>query len=234
MKDAAVTRWMGFLGLATVVALFLGFGPLGGGAPGENASGVSVAHWYNTHVNQSWGSVYVVALGLVLVMVFVTQLRTVLRTAGGGQLWPNLAFASGIILVTGIVVLGCFQTTLILASHNHEYAVVKFANFFGENNEILFLFGVGLLTLSTGLAILLNRAVTPLPKTLGWYSVLVGVICAAGPLSFFAFLFGFPIWLIATGFVVATKQRRGTLGSSSSDVAAAASLSSASQLVTTT
>jgi hypothetical protein len=34
MKDSAVTRWMGFLGLATVVALFLGFGPLGGGAPG--------------------------------------------------------------------------------------------------------------------------------------------------------------------------------------------------------
>jgi hypothetical protein len=202
------------------------------GPRGENASGVSVAHWYNTHVNQSWGSVYVVALGLVLVLVFVTHLRTVLRTAGGGQLWPNVAFASSIVLVTGIVVLGCFQTTLILASHNHEYAIVKFANFFGENNEILFLFGVGLLTLSTGLTILLNRAVTPLPKTLGWYSLLVGVICAAGPLSFFAFLFGFPIWLIATGFVIATKQRRGTLGSSSSDSAVAAA-STDSQLVTT-
>jgi len=220
---------MSFLGSAASVVLVVGFGPLGGGAPGGNASGVSVAHWYNTHVNQSWASVYVVALGLVLVMVFITQLRTVLRTAGGGQLWPNVAFASGIIFVTGIVVLGCFQTTLILVSHNHQYAIVKFANFFGENNEILFLFGVGLLTLSTGLAILLNRAVTPLPRTLGWYSVLVGVICAAGPLSLLAFLFGAPIWLIATGFVIATKQWRGTLGSSSSD-AMVAGASTASQL----
>ena len=31
-------------------------------------------------------------------------------------------------------------------------------------------------------------------------------------MSFFAILFGLPIWIIATGFVVATKARRGTLG----------------------
>ena len=35
---------------------------------------------------------------------------------------------------------------------------------------------------------------------------------AAGPLSFLAFLFGFPIWLLATGIVIAVKQSRGTLG----------------------
>jgi len=232
MKDTGVSRWMGFIGLGAVVALFVGFGPLGGGAPGENASGVSVAHWYNTHSAQSWGSIYAVVLGLVLVLVFVTHLRTVLGAAGGQQLWPNVAFASGIILAAGIVVAGSFQTVLILASHNDEYGIVKIANFVGQNNEILFLFGVGLLTLSTGLAILLNRAVTPLPKTLGWYSVLVGVISAAGPLSLFAFLFGFPIWLIATGFVVATKQRRGTLGTTGSDPAAVA-VSPSPQLVTT-
>lgn len=217
MKDTGVSRWMGFIGLGAVVALFLGFGPLGGGAPGENASGVSVAHWYNTHSAQSWASIYAVALGLFLVMVFVTQLRTVLQAAGGQQLWPTMAFASGIILITGIVVSGGFQTVLITASHNHEYSIVKISNFVQQNDEILIIFGVCLLALSSGLAILLNRAVTPLPRALGWYSVLVGVVSAAGPLSFFAFLFGFPIWLIATGFVIATKQRRGTLGPSTSD-----------------
>jgi hypothetical protein len=232
MTDTGVSRWMGFIGLGAVVALFVGFGPLGGGAPGENASGVSVAHWYNTHSAQSWGSIYAVALGLVLLLVFVTHLRTVLRAAGGQQLWPNVAFASGILLTTGVVVAGSFQTVLILASHNHEYGIVKIANFVGDNNEILFLFGVGLLALSSGLAILLNRAVTPLPRTLGWYSVLVGVISAAGPLSLFAFLFGFPIWLIATGFVIATKQRRGTFATAGSASAASAA-SPSPQLVTT-
>jgi hypothetical protein len=69
------------------------------------------------------------------------------------------------------------------------------------------------LTLSTGLAILLNRGAAPLPKLLGWYSILVAVVGAAGPLSFFALLFGLPIWLLATGIVIAVKQSRGTLGS---------------------
>ena len=68
------------------------------------------------------------------------------------------------------------------------------------------------LTLSTGLAILLNREVAPLPKRLGWYSLLVAVVGIAGPFSFFAFLFGFPIWVVATGIVIAVKTRRGTLG----------------------
>jgi hypothetical protein len=68
------------------------------------------------------------------------------------------------------------------------------------------------LTFSTGLAILLNREVAPLPKRLGWYSLLVAVVGSAGPLSFLAFLFGLPIWILATGIVIAVKRSRGTLG----------------------
>jgi hypothetical protein len=35
----------------------------------------------------------------------------------------------------------------------------------------------------------------------------VGVVTCLGPLGFFG-LFGFGIWLIATGFVIGTKARR--------------------------
>ncbi len=153
-----------------------------------------------------------VGLALFLLMVFVTQLRTVLMEAGGQRLWPNVVFASAIILIAGIIVAGSFEITLILASHNHDFAVAHFVNFYSTNNELLFLAGLDFLTLSTGLAILLNRGVAPLPKLLGWYSILVAVVGAAGPLSFFAILFGLPIWILATGIVIAVKQRRGTLG----------------------
>jgi hypothetical protein len=44
--------------------------------------------------------------------------------------------------------------------------------------------------------------------------VLVGIVSCAGPLSGLAFLFGLPIWVIATGFVITVKARRGTLGPS--------------------
>jgi hypothetical protein len=208
MSDERVSRWMGPLGLLIVIAVFVGFGPLSGKSPGENASGASVAAYYNAHVAMSWASIYVVGFGLALLILFVSQLRTVLRKAGGEQtFWPNVVFAAAIILVAGIILAGTFQVILILAAHNHELTIVKVANFVGDNNELGFLFGIALLTLASGAAILLNRSTEPLPRTLGWYSLLVGVVTCLGPLGFFG-LFGFGIWLIATGFVIGTKARR--------------------------
>jgi hypothetical protein len=208
MSDERVSRWMGPLGLLIVIAVVLGFGPLSGSAPGENASGASVAAYYNAHVAMNWASIYVVGFGLALLILFVSQLRTVLRKVGGEQsFWPNVVFAAGIILVAAIILAGTFQVILILAAHNHELTIVKVANFVGDNNELGFLFGIALLTLASGAAILLNRSTEPLPRTLGWYSLLVGVVTCLGPLGFFG-LFGFGIWLIATGFVIGTKARR--------------------------
>ena len=212
MKDSALNRWMWLIGLVAFALVFVSFGPLSSGQPNESASGAAVVHWYNAHVNAQWATIWLVGLALFLLLVFVSQLRNVLVQTGGQRLWPNLAFASGILFVAGIVISGSFQVTLIIAAHTHDYAVAHFVNFYDQNNEILLLVGVSFLTLSTGLAILLNREVAPLPKRLGWYSILVGLIGAAGPLSFFSFLFGLPIWLLATGIVIAVKSRRGTLG----------------------
>jgi hypothetical protein len=211
MTDSRINRWMGPLGLLTVVAIFIGVGPLGGNAPSENASGPAVVNYYNSHVAQSWASVYVIGLGLALLIVFVTQLRSVLRETGGQNLLPNLVFASGIILVAGVVADGANQVVLILAAHNNQYTIARFANFFGQNNELPFVFGLALLGLTTGAAILLNRAEAPLPRTLGWWSLLVGVVVCLGPIGFLAILFGFPIWILAIGFVITVKSRRNTL-----------------------
>jgi hypothetical protein len=215
MKDSSLNRWMWLIGLVFVALIFVSFGPLSSGAPGENASGLSVANWYNSHVNQQWLTVWLVGVALFLLLVFVTQLRTVLIEVGGQRLWPNIAFASGILVIAGAVVTGSFAITLILASHNHQYSIVHFINFYMSNNYLLLLAGMDFLTLAVGLSILLNRGAKPLPKLLGWYSILVAVVGAAGPVSFFAFLFGFPIWILATGIVISVKQSRGTLGGES-------------------
>ena len=212
MKDSSLNRWLWLVALVAAALIFVSFGPLSSGSPKENASGITVAHWYNTHVNQQWATIWMVGLALFLILIYMTQLRSVLVEAGGQRLWPNLAFASGILLIAGFIVAGSFETTIILASHNNDYVIAHFVNFYSQNNELLFLAGMDFLTLSAGLAILLNRNVAPLPKLLGWYSLLVAVVGAAGPLSLLAFLFGFPIWLIATGIVIAVKQSRGTLG----------------------
>jgi hypothetical protein len=223
MKDAVLNRWMWLIGLVAVALIFVSFGPLSGGQPNENASGVTVAHWYNTHVNQQWATIWMVGLALFLLLVFATQLRAVLIRAGGEQrLWPNIVFASMIVFIGGTVVSGSFTITLFLASHNHQYAVAHFINFYEQNNELLLLAGMVFLTLSAGLAILLNRGANPLPKRLGWYSLLVAVVGVAGPFALLSFLFGFPIWILATGIVIAVKSRRGTLGDDDDGAAAAA------------
>jgi hypothetical protein len=214
MKDSALNRWMWLIGLVAVALIFISFGPLSSGQPKENASGLTVANWYNNHVNQQWLTIWLVGLALFLLLVFVTQLRTVLIESGEQRLFPNLTFASGILLMGGIIVAGSFQITLILSSHNRDYTVAHIVNFYTQNNELLILAGMIFMTLSAGLAILLNRGGTPLPKLLGWYSILVAVVGSAGPLSFAAFLFGLPIWILAVGIVVAVKERRGTLGGS--------------------
>jgi hypothetical protein len=212
MKDSVLNRWLWVIGLVAAALIFVSFGPLSNGQPKENASGVAVAHWYNTHMNQQWVTVWLVGLALFLLLVYVTHLRTVLLRAGGQSLWPNLVFASGIVFVAGLTVAGSFQVTLFLAAHNHDYAVAHFVNFYSQNDELLFLASMVFLTLSAALAILLNREGTALPRRLGWFSLLVAVLGAAGPLSAFGFFFGFPIWILATGIVIAVKQSRGTLG----------------------
>ena len=224
MKDSAINRWMWLIGLGAVALLFVSFGPLSSGQPNENASGVSVVHWYNTHMNQQWASIWMVGLALFLLLVFATQLRAVLIQAGDGQqrLWPNIVFASMIMLVAGTVVSGSFVITLLLAAHNHDFAVAHFINFYNQNDELLLLAGMVFVTLSAGLAILLNRGAAPLPKRLGWYSLLVAVVGIAGPFALFSFLFGFPIWVLATGIVIAVKDSRGTLGADGGPGAGAA------------
>ena len=231
MKDSALNRWMWLIGLVAVALLFVSFGPLSSGSPAENASGVTVAHWFNTHVNQQWASIWLVGTALFLLLVFVTQLRTVLIQAGGQRLWPNVVFASAVILIAGLVVAGSFEVSLILASHNHQFGITHVLWFYNQNDELLVLAGMIFLTLSTGLSILLNRASAPLPKLLGWYSLLVALVGIAGPLSFLSFLFGFPIWIIATGIVIAVKQSRGTLGGDSGPGAGAAVSAAPSQPV---
>jgi hypothetical protein len=212
MKDSAMNRWMWVIGLVAVALIFVSFGPLSSGQPNENASGVTVVHWYNTHMDKQWATIWLVGLALFLILIFVTHLRTVLLQAGGQRLWPNILFASGVIFVAAMIVAGSFQVTLLLSAHSHDVAVAHFVNFYSQNDELLFLASMVFLTLSAGLAILLNREGSPLPKALGWYSLLVAVVGAAGPLSALGFLFGFPIWVLATGIVISVKQSRGTLG----------------------
>jgi hypothetical protein len=214
MTDLNFKRWLGPLGLLGAVLVFLGVGPLSGNIPGEDASGVTVVHYLNAHMGQAWASIYLVGAGLVLLTVFLVSVHSVLRMSDQKVL-PNSMFAASLIFIIGFVTSGIFQVIVITASHTHEYGVAHVANFASDNAELGMVVGMAMVTLITGLCILTDRRQLALPKTLGWYSLLVAAVACSGPTAGFDFVFGFPIWVIATGFVISTKTRRGTLGPSS-------------------
>ncbi|MGD0320367.1 MAG: hypothetical protein ABSC00_01990 [Acidimicrobiales bacterium] len=204
MSEQRVTRWMGPLGLAILVLLLLGFVGLSGGSPGGNASGASVVSYYNGHQSAGWAQVYLVGLALGLMVLFVTQLREVLRGAEGRRSFlPNAVFAAGIVFVAGAVSSGVFVVAILLAAHNHQPGIAQTLNFISSNDGLPLLFGMALLTLTTGAAIL-NRS--SLPRWLGWLSVAIGVVTVAGPLSWFGFMAS-GIWLPVLGFVIASKSK---------------------------
>jgi hypothetical protein len=212
MNDSSIGRWIGPVGLLGVLSVFVGVGPLSGSSPGENAPGASVAAYYNSHVVRNWVAVYLVTLGTALLVVFLVHVRTILRRSGSETL-ANSMFAASILLLAAMMVSAANEVALILAAHNHENAIVHTLNFLNVNSQYGIVFGIGLVTFTTGLCILLNTE-SPLPKLLGWYSILVAAVCCAGPFSGLAVLFGFPVWTIAIGFLITVRTRRGTLGKS--------------------
>jgi riboflavin transporter FmnP len=210
MTDLKLKRWLGPLGLLSAVLVFVGLGPLSGNMPGEDASGVTVVHYLNAHMAQAWTSIYLVGAGLVLLTVFLVTVHSVLRMSDQKVL-PNAMFAAALIFIMGFVASGIFQVILITSAHTREYAVAHVANFASDNAELGMVVGLAMLTLVTGLCILTDRRQLKLPRTLGWYSILVAVVACTGPMAGLDFVFGLPIWVIATGFVISTKTRRGTL-----------------------
>jgi magnesium-transporting ATPase (P-type) len=204
-SEPRLSRFMGWIGLLALVAFVAGFGVLNGNQPSENASGISDAAWMNAHSTMRWAQIYVIAFALTLVLLFVAQLRRVLHDATDGrQVWPDLVFAAGLIFVAAELASGGVNATVfIIAAHNHDYAIAHLANFVGQNSEIAMIYGLALLTLTTGIAILSGST---LPRWIGFASVIIGIVCVLGPIGFFGTLAA-AVWLPVLGFVIAKRAK---------------------------
>jgi hypothetical protein len=201
MNELRMRRWMGPIGLLVPVLIVVAFGPLGGGAPGENASGVSVVNYYNAHMTRQWIVLYLVAVALAAMLVFVTQLRGVLRdTERSRSVLPGIAYGAGLLFVGGFLASGMIQLSLLLAAHNNEFAIAKTLNFIGSNTELPVIFSVTVLLAATGLCILRSS----LPKWLGWLTLVIAVVCLLGPIGFLGVLAA-GIWIPVMGFVAGFK-----------------------------
>ena len=132
----------------------------------------------------------------VLLVAFSTTLQR--------QVWPDLVLAAGVIFVAAELASGGVNATVFpIAAHNHDYAIAHLANFVGQNSEIAMIYGLALLTLTTGIAILSGST---LPRWIGIASVIIGVVCVLGPLGLIGTLAA-AVWLPVLGFVVAANAK---------------------------
>jgi protein-S-isoprenylcysteine O-methyltransferase Ste14 len=203
MSERRMRRWMGPIGLLVPVLIYVGLGPVSGSTPGENASGANVVSFFNAHSTRQWIAIYLVAVALAAMLVFVTQLYGVLRdTERGRSVLPGIAYGAGLLFIGGFLLAGMVQVTIMLAAHNNEPAIAKTMNFLASNDELPLLFGITALLLATGLAMLRSS----LPKWLAWLTLVIGVVCLAGPFGFIGLLAA-GIWIPVTGFVAGLKAK---------------------------
>ncbi len=122
-------------------------------------------------------------------------------------MWPDLVFAAGLIfLAVELAGGGVVAAVFIIAARNHEYTIAHLANFVGQNSEILLIYSLALLTLTTGIAILSGST---LPRWIGIVSVIIGIVCVLGPIGFIG-VFAAALWFPVLGFVVAAKAKSAT------------------------
>jgi hypothetical protein len=208
MSDRRLTRLMGWIGLG-ILATVVVVGVLNGNPPNEDASGATDVAWMNAHSTTRWAQVYVIAVGLTLVLVFAAQLRRVLHdTSDRRQVWPDLVLAAGIVFVASEVATSWVTTAFFVhAAHNHDTAMAHLANAVDHNDRIVLLYGLALLTATSGLAVVSGSS---LPRWLGVISLVIGIVCLLGPLGFFGVAAVFFFWFPVVGFMVAAEMDKPT------------------------
>jgi hypothetical protein len=202
MSDHRLARLMGPAGIVILVLVFLGFGPLNGSSPGENASGAAVVLWYRAHMSQQWLAFYFIGAAIGLLIFYSVVLRSKLRQAGAGNILPTAAFGGGLMVTVGVLASGMIHQALIASAHENRQSIAHILNFVDQNNFVVITFGVCAMALFAGAAIL-NRS--SLPRWLGWVSVVIGVVAALGDFGFFGVL-AWGIWLPVAGFVIGNHQ----------------------------
>ena len=107
------------------------------------------------------------------------------------------------------------QTTLLDASHYGHAAVIQSVNYLAADDFFPVVIGLSIFAIATGAGILRSRV---LPRWLGWVTIALGVLAAAGPLGGIAFLIA-PVWAVVTG-VMLLLRRTGTTAVSQPGIAA--------------
>jgi hypothetical protein len=195
-------QWLAGLGL--VYGIFFGVAALATNqGPGINASATAVAQYYNSHHASSEAGIFLVLASCVALAFFSGVLRsTVFPSPAKDRGLMTVSALGTAVWISGLLLTAALQTTLLDASHYGHAAVIQSVNYLTADDFFPVVIGLSIFAIATGIGMLRSGA---LPAWLGWVTVALGVLAAAGPLGGIAFLIA-PVWAVVTGVVLLLRR----------------------------
>lgn len=186
-------RWLGAFGIGFAILFAVAAFGLGmNSEPGESASPTTLIHYYSLHRASVLASVFVIAVGMVLLAFFLSALHRALSRGDGDHLATALTIG-GAVYIAGMLFSEVVELAQLDAAHDHQAVTIHVLNFLNADGWAPIVAGLSVTALATGIAALRTRS---LPRWAGWVSVVEGVLALAGPLGGIAFLAA-PLWILA-------------------------------------
>jgi hypothetical protein len=178
--------------------------------PLREATDAELLEWWSkdSNLDASIASMYLRLLAIPFLLVFAAQFRAVFRQKDGAGIWPDTAFAAGVVCagMLGLSALVRGVTALSVSANNEPLPGVDVLRFSTELAYQAYSMGaIGTLAImagATGLAVLGTSA---LARWLGWVSMpLAGLSLVAVPLQIGAFVSPLLLlWTLAACFCLA-------------------------------
>ena len=190
-------------GIAFIVLLVVSL-IVQGSPKGADDGPAAVAKWYLDNKDAAEISSFIGVVGAALLIFFGAYLRKVLEAAEGpGSMLPILALIGVTIVAIGGAIDGMLLFAAAEAADDIPAPEIQTIQAIWDNDFLPFFLGVLVFLWSVGLSVLRSGV---LPKWLGWFAIVFGVISLAGPIGFIGAL-GAAVWIIIVSVMLSMRAR---------------------------
>ena len=190
-------------GIAFIVLLVVSL-IVQGSPKGADDGPAAVAKWYLDNKDAAEISSFIGVVGAALLIFFGAYLRKVLEAAEGpGSMLPILALIGVTIVAIGGAIDGMLLFAAAEAADDIPAPEIQTIQAIWDKDFLPFFLGVLVFLWSVGLSVLRSGV---LPKWLGWFAIVFGVISLAGPIGFIGAL-GAAVWIIIASIMLSMRAR---------------------------
>ena len=173
-------------------------------APGLSAPAAKHIQWFEDHKAVNIISGVASGYFLVAMVLFAAGLRAALRAREGERsTYSSVAYAGGLLVALAVLSNGLLNLLSVEAADNKAGGVVMTLAYAMDLGWLPWAAASAVLFLGAGIGGVATKA---LPKWLSIVTIVMGVLAMTGPTGILVF-FATPLWLIATGIVLARRRR---------------------------